>query len=395
MTESFSYEIPEEEREYYEWRKNAQRHGLLHDATLAYYLSDSKHLYTIAVDGDLETAPIFTYRKWLEPHHPLDTPIGGVSSDPIVDDYDEDVMLEMAKSIAYTDGSYEGDADEYIWNDPVFAANNATTETLSFNLVESDYFTVKNAAVQLKDELYRSLYERGVEPDAPYLDVVDHINEINTPLRDEYYRNFEQVLKFHDGPRLAGCSVVSVFNTGDDYVIPIETRSSKVSESSGWKNPIPAGVLQPAEGEAERLAQMDTDDLTILQEHIFEEYKGSFLDEDNQEEGLEALQEALETDDGHLIYTSSGIDCKQTYLQFYGLLFIDDPEYYEEHIEGHDLGGWEAEKVELVSLSDGERLKELLDRHTMNPYNLLGFAEALFTLRDVYDIELPIDLSRT
>lgn len=395
MTESFSYEIPEDEREYYEWRQKAQKNGLLHDATLAYYLSDSKHLYTIAVDGDLETAPIFTYRKWLEPHHPLDTPIAGVSPDPIVDDYEEDAMLEMVKTIAYNDGNFEGESDEYIWNGPVFAANKASTDTLSFNLVESDYFTVKTAAVKLKDELYRSLYERGVAADAPYLDVVDHINEIETPLRDEYYRNFEQVLEFHDGPRLAGCSVVSVFNTGDGYVVPIETRSSKVSESAGWKNPIPAGVLQPAEGEAERLADMDSEDLTILQEHIFEEYKGSFLDEENETEGLEALEDVLQTDDGKLIYTSAGIDCKQTYLQFYGLLFIDDPEYYEEYIEGQDLGGWEAEDVELVSLSDGDRLKELLDRHTMNPYNLLGFAEALFTLRDVYDIELPIDLSRT
>jgi len=393
MTESFPYEITEDEKEFYEWRDKAQNHGLLHDASLAYYLSDSKHLYTISVDGELETAPIFTYRKWLEPHHPIDSPIFGVSSDPIVGEYEEDAMVEMVKSIASADGSYKGESDEYIWNGPVFAANKASTDSLSFNLVESDYFTVKTPAIKLKDELYRSLYERGVAPDAPYLDVVDHINEIETPLRDEYYHNFEQVIEFHDGPRLAGCSVVTVFNTGDDYVIPIETRSSKVSESAGWKNPVPAGVLQPAEGEAKEIAHKDSDDLNILQEHILQEYSGIFLDGDM--DGLKALKDVLQTDDGNLIYTSAGIDCKQTYLQFYGLLFIDDPEYYQEHIEGKELGGWESEKVEMVSLSDKETIKSLLDRHTMNPYNLLGFAEALFTLRDAYDIELPLDLTRT
>lgn len=395
MTDQLSYKISEEDQDFYEWRQEAQKNGLLHDATLAYYLSDSKHLYTIVVDGELETAPIFTYRTWLSTDESLDKPIEGVSEEPIKNEYEDETIQEMVEAVAYNDGNFDGDIEDYVWNGPVYAAINATTDTMNFRLVESDYFTVKNSAVKLKNELYRSLYERGVEPDAPYLDVVDHINEIDTPLRDKYYRTFEQVLQFRDGPRLAGSSAVAVFNTGDDYVIPIATRSSKVSESAGWKNPLPAGVIQPPEGQGEELSKVGSEELTVLQEHILDEFRGSFLDDDSAERGMMELHRMLEDDDAHMMYTSAGIDCKQTYVQFYGLIMVDDPAYYEKYIEGQDLGGWESESVELVSVSDEEAVKELLDRHVMNPYNLLGFSEALFTLRDVFDIELPLDLSRT
>jgi len=395
MTDQLSYNISEEDQDFYEWRQEAQKNGLLHDATLAYYLSDSKHLYTIVVDGDLETAPIFTYRKWLAADADFDKPIEGVSEEPIREEFDDGVIREMVEAIAYNDDSLDGDIEDYVWNGPVYAAINATTDTMNFRLVESDYFTVKNSAVKLKNELYKSLYERGVEPDAPYLDVVDHINEIDTPLRDKYYRTFEQVLQFRDGPRLAGSSAVTVFNTGDDYVIPIATRSSKVSESAGWKNPLPAGVLQPPEGEGKELSTVKSENLTVLQEHILDEFRGAFLDDSSAERGLMELHRMIENEDAHMMYTSAGIDCKQTYVQFYGMIMIDDPEYYQKYIEGEDLGGWESESVEMVSVSDEEKIKELLDRHVMNPYNLLGFSEALFTLRDVFDVELPIELSRT
>lgn len=396
MNEKFSYQITDEdERDYYKWRAEAQRNGLLHDAALAYYISDSKHLYTIAIDGELETAPIFTYRRWLAPNNNLDFPIESIESDPITDNYNEDAIREMTRSIAAADDSWEGESDEYIWNGPVYGAVSATTDSIGFRLVESDYYTVKSAAASLKDELYRSLYERGLEPDAPYLDVVDHINEIDTPLRDKYYQKFEDVLEFRDGPRLAGCSAVTVFNTGDDYVIPIATRSSKVSESAGWKNPLPAGVLQPPRGESKDLANIDSEDISVLKEHILDEFRGSLLNEETQEDGINELKQLLDTDDATLGYTASGIDCKQTYMQFYGIIFIDDPEYYNTYIKDQELGGWETESVELVSVSDGDTLKNLLSRKVMNPYNLLGLSEALFVLRDSFDIDLPFDLQRT
>lgn len=395
MTEKFSYQITDDERDYYEWRTEAQQNGLLHDAALAYYISDSKHLYTIAIDGELETAPIFTYRKWLAPNENLDFPVESIEGDAVTEEYDTDAIREMTRSIAAAGESWEGNSDDYIWNGPVYGAISATTDSIGFRLVESDYYSVKSSASKLKDELYRSLYERGLEADAPYLDVVDHINEIDTPLRDKYYQKFEDVLEFHDGPRLAGCSAVTVFNTGDDYVIPIATRSSKVSESAGWKNPVPAGVLQPPRGESEELAEVDSEDISVLTEHILDEFCGTLLNEENQNDGMTDLKALLDTDDATLGYTASGIDCKQTYIQFYGILFIDDPEYYQTYIDGQELGGWETESVELVSVSDSEALKNLLSRKVMNPYNLLGLSEALFVLRDSFDIDLPFDLQRT
>lgn len=393
MTEDFSYEISEDEREYYEWRNEAQRNGLLHDATLAYYLSDSKHLYTIVVDGELETAPIFTYRKWLQPLQPIDRPIAAVQDESIESEYDEEALLPMVKSMAVANGKDSGTANDFVWNGPVFAAINARTESPSYTLVESDYYTVKTSSEQLKEELYRSLYDRGVDADAQYLDIVDHINEIDTPLRDKYYQNFEDVLQFRDGPRLVGGSAVTVFNTGDEYVIPIATRSSMVSESPGWRNPLPAGVLQPPEDDT---PEPSNDDFSVLEDHVLTEFYESFLE--NQDDDIEAfnqLESLLADEDAHMLYTASGIDCKQTYIQFYGLLFVDDPEYYQQYIADKDFSNWESEDVEMVSLSDEETLKELLSRHTMNPYNLLGFAESLFAMRDIFDVELPFPLDRT
>lgn len=393
MTEDFSYEIGDGEQEYYEWRNEAQRNGLLHDATLAYYLSDSKHLYTIVVDGDLETAPIFTYRKWLQHIKPIDKPIAAVQDEAITEEYDEDALLPMVKSIAVANGKSSGTADDYVWNGPVFAAINARTESPSYTLVESDYYTVKTSAEQLKEELYQSLYDRGVDADAAYLDIVEHINEIDTPLRDKFYQTFKDVLQFRDGPRLVGGSAVTVFNTGDDYVIPIAKRSSNVSESAGWRNPIPAGVLQPPE---DGTPEPESTNFSVLEDHILTEFYESFLDgQEDDIEGFDELETLLSEEDAHLMYTSSGIDCKQTYVQFYGLLYVDDPEYYEKYIADKDFANWEADEVELVSISDEDTLKNLLSRHTMNPYNLLGFAEALFAMRDVFDVELPFPLDRT
>jgi len=90
----------EPDREYYHWRVQAEKNGLSHLAATAYYLDDSKRLYGIYVDGDPITAPIFSYRDWV---HKSDSeyPIGSISTDNPVSDYNEKVIEEIERVISF------------------------------------------------------------------------------------------------------------------------------------------------------------------------------------------------------------------------------------------------------------------------------------------------------
>lgn len=390
--EDFDYQIDETEEDYFNWRQSAQEHGLLHNAALSYYISDAKNLYTILIDGELETAPIFTYRQWLYSMTPVDDAVELVQQESETT-YDTESLQELVKTIGMNTGKKSGKASEFIWNGPVFAATDSHSKQSKFTLQPSKYYTVKSTSEKLRNELYQALYDAGVDADASYLDVIEPIGDVQLPYRDSRFGSFNAVQEYNS-PRLTGGSAVTVFNTGSDYVIPISKRSQKVSEAPGWKSPVPGGVFQPPTDETpETHTNVET---APLENHLLSEFYLTFLQNiPNDKEAFENLQKLLNNNSSsQLWYTGGGIDCQQAYVQLYNLFFIDDPEFYNTYIKNQDLQNWESDTIEFISLSDADDVKSILDRHTVNPYNLLGFAEALFTLQDELNVDIPVDLSR-
>lgn len=383
-----SYDTPE----YYEWRDEAEQKGLIHKAALHYYIDDSKQLYAVYIDGRPVPVPIFTYRDWIDVQD-IEYPINSFDSTKI-SDYDLDNLESLAKIMGYRNDDDDPEIDDYMWNGDVFGVTNCTRQGINFDFVESDYYTVREHGARLEEELYRGLYEADFDPDASVLDIAYQLNETQTPYRDKVATDFETVLEFKNQPRMAGGNAVTIFNTGDTYKIPVIKRSSDVSESAGWWSPVPCGVFQPYDEEY---------DDPSLRDHLFKEYSEYFFDVEPEEpipedlDGVTELEDMIEndSDSSSLVFTSAGIDCKNTNVQFYGALVVDDPEYFEEYIEGQEADNWEVEEYRLVDVKDGDKIKSLMKPvRSTNPYNVMGLAESLFYLKEEYGAVIGVDLER-
>lgn len=375
--------------DYYEWRSKAEESGLLHRMAVSYYLEDSKQLYGALLNGEAITAPIFTYRDWVEVTD-IEYPIRSFDEDK-VSDFDREPLEEVARVMGHRDGNDDAEIEDYMWNGPVYGVESCEREGIHFDLVAADYYTVRERAARLEEEMYRGLYDAGFDPDASYQELYEQGNEVDTPYRDKVVPDFEEAVEFHDAPRLAGGNAVTIFNTGDGYKIPMIKRSGTVSESSGWWSPLPCGVFQPYHEDEGAYPKLRNHLYKEFAEYMFGLSPSDPLPDDF--EPIEELDDILTDDssDSALVHTATGIDCKNTNVQFYGALIIDDPEYYDQYINGLS-DSWEFEEYRLVDVTDGEMLQKILNINVTNPYNVLGLCEALMLLEEEYNADLGVDL---
>lgn len=387
------------EYDYLEWRKQAEKNGLLHKATQLYYIADSKQLYSISIDGKIQTIPIFTYREWITTGD-INLPLGDSNVSEIHSDYDTDVLQHLANSIAYNDGSDKESTqiEDYMWNDPVYGITDGERRKLDFEVTTSDYYTVRTHSTKLEEELFRSFYDLGVDPDIPMLDIQPRLSELSTPYRDKFARDLDTMLEFKENtPRMAGGNAVMFFKTEDSYKFPIIRRSNNVAESRDWISFVPAGVFQPYLAEdSETIPEPD------LKQHILKEYSEYFFNADidgplPDSKEVNELQELLadEENDSELVHTATGIDCKNTNMQFFGAMVIDDESYYEKYKESLELNdSWVVDGYSFVDVKDTEKLESLLSPSITNPYNVLGLSEGLQFLKKEHDAVIGCDINR-
>lgn len=377
--------------DYYEWRSKAVEKGLLHKAAVAYYINDSKQIYGIYIDDKPLPAPIFTYRDWIG-NNDIEHPIKDYSNEK-VSSYDEDNLQHIRDFIKYENGYSDEDVEDYFWNGDVYGATNCERSDINVSLVKSDYFTVREHSAQLEEELYSALYEGGFEPSATITEIAQNQNEIETPYRDEVAPDFKSVLEFRNAPRFVGANSLVIFNTGDGYKMPFIKRSDSVSNSSGWWSPPVAGVFQPYENKDE----------PKFKDHVFKEFAEVFFGQnptDTTEKDLDPMRELDEEitnpdTKSTLEFTSAGIDCKNTNIQLYGLLVIDDPEYYQKYIKDFCVESlWEIEDSKLIDVTDTEELEKFFSPISeINPYHLMGLSEGLMEFDEQYDPDIGIELS--
>lgn len=387
------------EYDYLEWRKRAEENGLLHKATQLYYIADSKQLYSISVDGKIQTVPIFTYREWIKSGN-INLPLEDFDESGVYSDYNESVLQNLAESIAYNAGQDPESAsvDDYMWNDPVYGITDGERRKLGFDVAASDYYTVRTHSTKLEEELFRSFYDLGVDPDIPMLDIQPRLSELSTPYRDKYAHTLDLMLDFKENtPRMAGGNAVVFFKTEDSYKFPIVRRSNTVAESRDWISFVPSGVFQPyLENEGDKIPDPD------LQNHILKEYAEHFLDVDSKSPlpetpEIDRLKQLLsdESSDSELVHTATGIDCKNTNMQFFGAMVVNDESYYEEYKEKLDNSeSWMADNYSFVDVSNTEKIKSLLSPSITNPYNVLGLSEGLQYLKKEHDAVVGCDINR-
>lgn len=376
------FEIDGSANQYLKWRSKAQREGFLHKVCLAYYSNNASNLYTINVEGDQRLIPVFVDGDWFQRSSP-DVPIVSYN-DEEYSDYEEDYLVDLAKAVAYESGKTEGDLDDYIWNNPTYGVTRADRDSLQFNLRLTDYYTVKSKSARLIEEVFKSAYESNLRPDLSYPEIAEELSKLSLPYRDTYFRNFDHMTNFDDGPRLCARSTIVVMNTGDGYAIPFEKRGAEVSESPFWWNPIPGSVFQPLQ-ESNTQPSMKDDTIHAVADKVTPSHDSRRV--------RSYLFDKIETDEVNLEYTTTGIDCINGYIQFYNLLFIDDTDFYDKFVT-HGRSSWHSQDTALIYIQNKDRMKELLDPEVLNPYNILGLSEALIRLRNNYDIDIPLHITR-
>jgi len=376
----------EPDREYYHWRVQAEKNGLSHLAATAYYLDDSKRLYGIYVDGDPITAPIFSYRDWV---HKSDSeyPIGSISTDNPVSDYNEKVIEEIERVISFRKtGKIESEIGTNLWNGEVYAAEGSHRNNIDLELQQSDYYTVRSAAGILEEELYKRLYERDLEPNASFKEIQDEIPRLYLPYRSELAESFDDLINI-DSPRLVGSTGITFYQdeNGEHYFSVIVPDAS-VSEGYSLWTPPEGGVLQV----------LDHNELSI-KNHYFEKLQRMGSDSlGSTGLDLEKMRSEIEDEDNEstLSHTATGIDCKSGSIQIYNAMVLTNPEHYNtiSQLTAEDIPG--VDRFALVNTKNTQALKRLLSINTMNPQNVMGLSEGLQFLQTEHFGDLGVFIRR-
>ena len=391
-----------EATDYYEWRQKAQDNGLGYTTSLAKYVENSgRRLYMTFVGDSPISAPVFTYQRWRKPGKPNSKLVDYTDSFVMgEDDYDEEV-LQVGENIieSHSDNpSYPADVGTYTWNNPTYVATDIDKYTGEIEMALGYYYPLKNKSILLEEELYRELYKAGVSPDISYSQLTTSLNRFDFEYRNSNYNSFDDVVAMKDGPYLIGSSCIVLFNTGDDeYVMPVATRSSEVSEAQGLRTPIPGGVFQPEESDADSYPEPDN------RNHILREFAENFLEYSHKTQkekggsyteldGIKRLEKLLKDKKASLSYTATGIDCLKHYVQIYSVLVIDDPDYYNTYIP-ESPQTWEDKSLDFINVSDSDAIEEILNINRLNPYHIMGVSEGLQYAEETHNVNVGIELS--
>ena len=366
--------------EYLDYRRRGELNLLGHAASLAYYW-DSPHIFTADINGDQRKYPLFAPEAW----RGLDTlpRIEPTSDDSFVQHEDEHLNSRAALS-KYMDGEEpEGARMEDVgWNGDVVALN-LELGSASVSTVESDYFTKLSIEQGLLTELFSELYTREVPTDASVSDLRDVVDKLALPNRAATGATLEDAL---ERPIFAGSMLLTVFNTGDDHVAVLGKRSETSIETPGVWSVVPAGVFSPENVVDDAIRDQH---LTEYGEELFniEEESGEALDS----EAVSRLRAHLEDGGAHFDHLGTTIETRRLSLDFNGLLYVENPTYYQEFVADNLERNYEHSDFELVSLADAGRLDELLTLGGLKPYDSFCVAAGLERLAEEYDV--PVALS--
>ena len=362
---------------FFAWRRKAERRGLGHTAIKHYYADDADNLFTARINGSEHTYPVFLSPAWNNPHDDMDAILEPLASNPYTHRDERGIHLRTA-ALAYLNDDPNPSPEDYVFNgDMIYARVEDHRGTAS--PVESDYYTKLSIEGQLLDELYRAIYRR--DPDATPDTVHEIVDDLKLPTRAKHAKSFDHMLK---RPLSTGSTLLVVVNTGDDYQVLFAKRSTNLLESPGWWSLAPSGTFQMQDG----------NELSLEDQHL-REYSEELFDDSVDLRPLDcsevtALRDLLDAGDAHLDHLGMSIECRRAHLEFNGLLFIDSPEYFEQHIAENISTSREHDRFEFISVDEGDRLGQCIK--AIKPYHVPCAVAGLRRLEDEYGINVATDL---
>lgn len=197
----------------------------------------------------------------------------------------------------------------------------------------------------------------------------------------------KNLLRFDRRISAGGVSTIVAFARDDgDFVIPIQVRSSKVSDSPGLLTPIPRAFHQPMVDATEEISIADT-----VWRELFEElFDGAGVEKQSRHvqpnwwqtqsreiSWLKANPDALSFE-----CICFGLDLLQGNYHFGILLVVKDPEFWRTY-KNALIHNWEAAKIMRVFTSNTDQIRNFTTRTDWTE-DLCIFVESILRLREKF-----------
>lgn len=365
--------------EYFPYRRQCELNYLGHKAVLAYYNSNP-HLFTPTIDGEERTYAVLAPEQWRDAAPDFTT-----GTDRQFISHSESTLQNYVKLLAHVndDDPSEVDIEDYVWNGKLEAVS-MDPDRDDVSIIESDYFSKLSEEQALIDDLLFPLYQKEVPPDADFNEIRHAVRESEFPLRDGLGTSLEHVLSSR--PLFTGAALIVAFNTGDDTKIAFGHRSESNIENPGGWTPVPGGVFSTGNIRNDGLLDHQ---LTEFGEELFN------IPEDGNALDSEPVREIRSRlDDGRASYEFLGtsVELRRLAIDYHSLLYIDDPEYYNDILAEQMEKNHEHSELELVSTTDTHRLKELTRVGQFGLYYMFPVVAGLAYLDQQDDVEVALDI---
>jgi len=190
-------------------------------------------------------------------------------------------------------------------------------------------------------------------------------------LRDTLAPTVQSLTDFHTRRTGGGVQMLCAFAREDDFVLPLQVRSSRVGEAAGSYGVVPMAYHQGA-------VEPSATALREVAEELFggEENSPSYLHHP-------AIQWLLSHRSRmHMEATAFFLNLVHGNYDFAMLLAVLDPGFYRQ-FGGTLVTSWESEAHLMVSSRDHHLLGELLRAPNWEPQTLGTFVEGLIRLREI------------
>lgn len=280
-----------------------------------------------------------------------------------------------------------------IWDQPLYRLNFfefGAHPSVEFS--ESSFVTYRFTTGLLADELVDALVQSQGDIDAILVR-----QDYYLPIRSRIMRDSKSLLNLESRICAGGMGALIAFADRDRFLLPIQARSSKVSDGRGLRAVIPKAFHQPTVSPLEE-SRLEA---TLFRE-IFEELYGGNEAErghDNishdwfwpKKAGVNYFREhhgAYTTE-----VTSFGINAASGNYEFGMLLVVPDQWYWRTF--GSELQkNWETSRIALIPSDNKEQLETLLTEDIWASEGLVHFVEGLLRLKSVAGRRMKVELPK-
>jgi hypothetical protein len=272
-----------------------------------------------------------------------------------------------------------------LWNDPLYCLRRIDLDGPSFGFAEVPFMRWRFTSGLLPDEASDALLESDGDPNAVLRD-----QQIRLPIRNAIAPTRGSLWRVADRLCCGGFGLTVAIARNDpakDYVIPLQRRSSQVSDNRGLMSVLPKGFHQAAVAPDREVSPYWSAMREVFEE-IFEgeEEVGRRdvrrLRHDWYFTAHDAMAWLQQNPDSYrLEVISFGINGIGGNYEYAMLLEIHDTEYWDRF--GPQIrGGWESESTLALSTLDTSRIRRLLSVDRWAPEGVFQVGEALIRLRE-------------